>query len=274
SLIPEEARPEEHLRIGRLLLLHTPADKRDETIFEIVNQLNRGAALITSRAEREQLAGLDLIAGKRAKASTAYAAALSYLSAGGGLLGDDRWQRCHALTFALGPNRAAGEFLTGRLGAAEKHLAELSASAAGPVEEGLVACLRIDLYAALVRNDRAVEVAIDYLRGQGIVWSAHPTAEAARREYGRIWSELGSRTLEELIDLPSMTDAEALATLDVLTRAGPAAMFTDANLSALVMCRAINLSIEHGNGEASAVAYVWLGVICGHQFGDYQAAFR
>ncbi len=67
SLIPEELRAEAHLRIGRLLAAHTPPEKREEAIFEIVNQLNRGAALITSRDEREQLAELNLIAGKRAK---------------------------------------------------------------------------------------------------------------------------------------------------------------------------------------------------------------
>ena len=48
----------------------TPPEKREEAIFEIVNQLNRGVTLITSRDEREQLAELNLIAGKRAKAST------------------------------------------------------------------------------------------------------------------------------------------------------------------------------------------------------------
>ena len=44
SLIPEEARAAAHLRIGRLLAAHTPPEKREEAIFEIVNQLNRGAA--------------------------------------------------------------------------------------------------------------------------------------------------------------------------------------------------------------------------------------
>src|SRR4029077_2952423 len=53
SLIPEQLRAEAHLRIGRLLAAHTPPKKREETIFEIVNQINRGAALITSRDERE-----------------------------------------------------------------------------------------------------------------------------------------------------------------------------------------------------------------------------
>src|SRR5262249_18033680 len=81
SLIPQELRAEAHLRIGRLLVAEIPPDKRQERIFEIVNQLNRGAALISSRDERERLAELNLIAGKRAKASSAYASALTYFIA-------------------------------------------------------------------------------------------------------------------------------------------------------------------------------------------------
>src|SRR5262245_47705137 len=43
ALIPEERRGQVHLRIGRLLAAHTPSEKREEALFEIVNQLNRGA---------------------------------------------------------------------------------------------------------------------------------------------------------------------------------------------------------------------------------------
>src|SRR5467141_3546037 len=77
SLIPEPSRADAHLRIGRLLAAHTPKDQREEVIFEIVNQLNRGVALITSRDEREHLAEFNLIAGRRAKASNAYVSALN-----------------------------------------------------------------------------------------------------------------------------------------------------------------------------------------------------
>jgi predicted ATPase len=76
SLIPEQARAEAHLRIGRLLATRIAPEEREEAIFEIVNQLNRGASLITSQEEREKLAELNLIAGKRAKASSAYGSAL------------------------------------------------------------------------------------------------------------------------------------------------------------------------------------------------------
>ena len=47
ALIPDSLRAEAHLRIGRLLARTHAPDKREEAIFEIVNQLNRGVALIT-----------------------------------------------------------------------------------------------------------------------------------------------------------------------------------------------------------------------------------
>ena len=274
SLIPEELRAEAHLCIGRRLAAHTPPEKREEAIFELVNQLNRGAALITSRDEREQLAELNLHAGESAKASTVFAAALKYLTAGAALLTDDCWERRHELAFALELHRAECEFLTGQLAAAAERLTRLSSHAANTVERATVACLRVDLYTTLNQSDRAVAVCLDYLRSMGVEWPPHPTEEEARREYKRIWSQLGSRPIEELIELPLMSDPASLATLDVLTRVLPPALFTDANLLSLVICRAVNLSLEHGNSDGSCFAYVWLGVIAGPHFDNYQAGFR
>src|SRR4030095_12716278 len=113
SLIPEAQRAEVHLRIGRLLLAHTPPGERGDAIFEIVNQLNRGAALISSRDEREQLAELNLMAGQRAKGSAAFASALTYLGSGAALLTEDCWGRRHDLAFALETNPGGCEAHTG-----------------------------------------------------------------------------------------------------------------------------------------------------------------
>jgi PAS domain S-box-containing protein len=274
SLIPEHLRAEAHLRIGRLLAEHTPRKKREESIFEIVNQLNRGAALITSQDEREQLAELNLIAGKRAKASTAYASALNYLITGAALLADDCWERRPDLILALELHRAECEFLTGELATAESRLTMLSSRAVNAIDQATVACLRVDLYTTLDRSDRAVDVCLAYLRYLGIDWSAHPPEEQARREYERTSSLLGSRAIEELVDLPLMSDALALATQDVLTKVVPPALFTDRNLLSLVICRMVNLSLEHGNSDGSCFAYVFLGMIAGPHFDNYEGGFQ
>jgi PAS domain S-box-containing protein len=274
SLIPEHLRAEAHLRIGRLLAEHTPREKREEAIFEIVNQLNRGAALITSQDEREQLAELNLIAGKRAKASSAYASALNYLIAGAALLADDCWERRPELILALELHRAECEFLTGELTTAEARLTMLSSRAANAIDQATVACLRVDLYTTLDRSDRAVDVCLAYLRHLGIDWSPHPLEEQARHEYERSWSLLGSRAIQELVDLPLMSDAVSLATQDVLTKVIPAALFTDRNLLSLVICRMVNLSLEHGNSDGSCFAYVFLGMIAGPHFDNYEGGFE
>ena len=157
SLIPEQSRAAAHLRIGRLLAAHTAPETREEVIFEIVNQLNRGAALITSPNEREQLAEFNLIAGKRALNATAYPPALTYLAAGRALLPEDCWHRCRALTFALEFHRAKCEFLTGACAAAEERLLRLSSRAARLVDFAAVASLEVELFTTLGRLDRAVE---------------------------------------------------------------------------------------------------------------------
>ena len=127
---------------------------------------------------------------------------------------------------------------------------------------------------ALSQPDRAVSVGLGYLRRLGIDWSAHPGDDEVRRQYERVWSRLGSRAIEELFDLPLMTDAGALATLDLLIALMPAAFFTDANLRSLVVLKAVDLSLEWGHSDASCVPYVMFGAIAGARFGDYQAGIR
>jgi PAS domain S-box-containing protein len=274
SLIPEEQRAVAHLRIGRLLVARTPPQSREEVIFEIVNQFNRGAALITAREEREQLAELNLLAGKRAKASTAYASALTYLTAGAALLPDGSSARRAELTFALELHRAECEFLTGTSAVAEARLAELARHATNLPDLAAVTQLRVELLHVADRIDRCVEVGLDYLSRVGVVWSARPTPEVVRQEYAQMWRQLGDRPIEALLDLPRMADPVACGTMDVLTALVSPAWHTDYNLRSLVIGRMVNVSLEHGNSAASCLAYAFVGTVLGPYFGDYKGAYR
>jgi predicted ATPase len=275
SLIPREQRTETHLRIGRLLLARIPPEKQELTIFEITNQFNRAAILIDSREEREQVAELNLIAGRRAKAATAYASALSYFSAGSALLTEDRWKQRYELTFALELNRAECEFLMGHHESAEERLSLLASRAASQVDRAAVTCLKLELYTMQDRSERAVEVCLEYLREEeGVEWSAHPTDQEVRQEYDRLWRLIGSRSIEALVDLPVMNEVSALATMDVLTRLWSAAFFTDENLAVLVATQMAIRSIERGNTHASCCGYAWLAIMVGSVFGDYRSTRR
>jgi PAS domain S-box-containing protein len=274
SLIPESMRAAAHLRIGRLLAAGTPPADLEERIFDIVNQLNRGSHLITSAAERVRFAELNLIAGRRAKISTAYASALSYLAAGQKLLVGESWDREYQLLFAINCLMAECELLTANMAAAEDRLSMLAARAGDGHGIALVTRLRLTLYTTLDRSDRGVAVCLEYLRRRGTDWLPNPTRDEAGREYARIWAQIGSRQIEELLDLPLMTSPDVLDELEVLTEFVTPALFYDENLSSLVICRMVNLSLEHGNSDGSCFAYVWLAIIAGPRFGDYRAGSR
>ena len=89
SLIPAGQLAEVHLRIGRLLLKAQRAEERDEALFDVVGHLNRGAALLRSQAERDELAALNLRAGRKAKAAAAFQSAAALFAAGLSLLAPD-----------------------------------------------------------------------------------------------------------------------------------------------------------------------------------------
>ena len=273
ALIDEAQRAALHLEIGRALAAHTPLSMREDRAFEIVNQLNRGAALIQSQDEREQLAALNLVAGKRAKTATAYPAALRYLVAGEALLSPDGWERAHGLAFSLAFHRAECAFLTADPVTAERDLAALAHRAATLAELTSVACLRIAVSMTIGASGHAIEVALQCLECLGISWSSRPTDAEVMREYERI-RQLDGRGVEALIDLPPMADARSLAAMDVLGAFIPAAHWIDKNLYCLIIGRMTNLSLQHGNDAGSCIAYVYLSAVLGPHFGDYQTGYR
>jgi PAS domain S-box-containing protein len=273
-LIPEQQRAQTHLRIGRILTESVPRERLEEAIFDILNQFNRGAPLITDAGERQRVAELNLIAGKRAKASTAYTSALKYLHAGRSLLSEEAWERNYDLIFLIESLIAECELLTADMAAAEGRLTMLAQRARSRHDIAVVTRLLITLYTTLDRSDRAIDVFLDYLRRSGTAWLSHPSRDDVVREYNRIWSLVGNRQIEDLLDLPQLDDSDVLDMLDVFTEIVHPAMFFDENLSTLVVFRMVSLCLEHGNCDASCFGFVWFGMFAGPRFNNYTDGFR
>ena len=257
-----------------MLVAHTPRGKLDEAIFEIVNQLNRASSLMTAPEEREQLAEFNLLAGKRAQASSAYVSALNYLTAGAALLTEDSWRQRRDLSFALELARAHCEFASGKITEAEQRLRSLSTRAVTTGEHVAVACLQVDLYQGIDRSDEAVSVGLGALRHLGVDFPERPTEADAQRAYDGIWTRLGDRTIEDLIDVPLMSDPDSLAALDLLIRVAVPGHFVSFHIFAVAVCTAASLGLERGHCDASCIAYVQLGTLAGPYFGQFDAGYR
>ena len=161
---------------------------------------------------------------------------------GEALLTNEVWEHRHDLIFQLELNRSECEFLTGELATAAERVEMLRSRVTDAVELATATSLGIDIYLALGQIDCGIALGRDYLRHLAIDWPLHPTEEQVQSEYQRVWSQLGSRAIENVMDLPLMSDAASIVTLDVLTKLLPAALHIDVNLFALVVCRAASLA--------------------------------
>ncbi|MDB4873831.1 MAG: multi-sensor signal transduction multi-kinase [Gemmatimonadetes bacterium] len=274
SLIPEPQRVEVHLRIGRVLLASMTANQLAEHLFDVASQFNRGAARLIDRDEKAQVATIDLRAGRKAKASAAYASACVYLAAGMALWDEGDWDSQYELTFSLWLERAQCELLSGNFDKAEQLIAELLQRAESKVDRAAVYQLKIQFHVTKSENPQAVVSALTCLRLFGIEMPAHPTFEQVQAEYETVWNTLGERPIESLIDLPLITDPELQAALQVLSVLTVPAYFTDFHFYCLLACRMVKVSMQYGTSGASAHAYGNCGFMLAPVFHRYHDAYR
>jgi PAS domain S-box-containing protein len=273
SLIPDEQRADVHLRIGRALLTSMTAEQLAEHLFDVANQLNRGAGRLVDRDEKAQVARIDLRAGRKAKASAAYASARTYFSAGMALLSERDWDSQYALTFSLWLERAECELLSGNFDKAEQLIAELLRRAASKLDQAAVYHLKVQFHFVTSENQQAVASALTCLRLFGIDLPTHPTWNQVQDEFETVWQTLDGRPIESLIDLPLMTDPELQAVMQLLLDLALGAYLTDHHLWCLQVCRMVKVGMQHGTSGAAALAYGYYACML-PVFHHYRDAYR
>ncbi|WP_437593732.1 AAA family ATPase [Sorangium sp. So ce1000] len=273
SLIPAGQLAEMHLRIGQLLLSAQRAEDRDDALFDVVGHLNRGAALLRSQAERDEVAALNLRAGRKAKAAAAFQSAATLFAAGLSLLAPASWETRHELTYGLNFERAHIAYITGSFEDAERRLEELMDRARTGHETAAVVELVVALNVTRGHYARAVEIGLSRLRACDVELPLHPTDAQIEKETESVWQALGDRAIEDLIHLPPMTHPEIKITMGVLQSVSLPSFFVDPNLYNLVVMRMVKLSLRHGNAEHSAVAYAAFAMVISSRFGRYREAY-
>jgi PAS domain S-box-containing protein len=274
SLVSAADRAEVHLRIGHILLANMSDDELTEHVFDVANQLNRGAALLVESDEKARVAALDLRAARRAKASAAYASACVYLTAGMALVEDGDWASHYPLMFSLSLESIECAFLTGDFAQAEQLIAQLLQRAMSKIDVAAVYERKALLHIVKSENAQAVDHALTCLRLFDIEIPAHPTQQQVEVEYEMVWRNLGEQPIESLLDLPLMTDPELQTAMRLLSILLEAAYITDAHLFCLLLCRMVNLSVHHGTSGDFAQACGFLGFTLGPVFHRYRDGYR
>jgi PAS domain S-box-containing protein len=263
ALIPAGGHGEMHLQIGKTLTEGLPAEQAAERIFDIANQMNAGGAALSDRSDRILVAELNLQAGRKAKASTAYAAACGYFASGLEALGNDEGDHHHELSFALRRERAESEISCANLDCADALIDELLSRSRSDIDRAQAIVLRMTLQ--MMRGDLnlLVRSAIEGLRMLGYEFSEQPSASQVQTEYENMREAMGGRPIESLAHLPFMDDPELTASMNIMLQCARASFFTDMALSRTLVCRLVKLTVLHGISESTvygcAGLSIWLG---------------
>ncbi len=257
-LIDAALKPETHLKIGRLLLNNLSASAIEDGIFNLTNQLNKGSSLIDDHHEKDELARLNLIAGRKAKASTAYLDSIDYLNSGIKLL-EDGWSRQYNLTLSLYLEAIESEYISTHF-ESSKALADLALEQVKSLLDRLkVHELQIQYYIAKNQRDKAVELGIDALNLLNI-------------ELDGVSPEVTD--IEALAHLPEMIDPYKINTLQILITIVSAAVVVAPELLIPIAFKLINICIHSGNSRLSAYAYGFHAWMLCSSLGEIDAGYR
>lgn len=277
SLIDTQALAEMHLRTGRLLLLHATEAEKDEQIFDIVNHLNLGCALITQAEEKQQLTYLNLRASEKALASSAYGPAFAFAKTGLELLPEDCWASNHKLSFDLHFCAMQSAYLTTEFDQMERWASLLLEKAQGDLAKVKVFEVKIQAAMALNQPLQAIELALQILAMLGINLPKEVSPSVVEAELHAAVTEFAPYNVEDLLNLPEMTDPVDVVAMEMMNRIYSATYIAKPELMIVVSCRLALLSLRKGNMPISSFAYSAFGlVLCGlvgdisrgHRFGE------
>ncbi|GAX45186.1 ATP-binding region ATPase domain protein [Tolypothrix sp. NIES-4075] len=273
SLIADSQKKETHLKIGRLLLQKTTLEERKENIFALVNQLNYGTDLLTLKSEKYELAELNLIAGQKAKAATAYESAIRYLKVGLNLLTANSWEEQYEITLALYELAVETAYLNGDFQQMEKWATIVLQQAKTFIDKMKVYEVKIQACMAQVKQLEAVKIGLEALELLGVRFPL-PTDLDIEQTLSQTAINLTGKSIEDLINLPLMTEVDKLAAIRMLTSMGSPTYQAAPALFPLIVCEHVNLSIKYGNAPFSAYGYVCYGVILNGVIQDIDSAYK
>ena len=268
-----------HLQIGCLLWDKCePALLADE-IFKIVDHINIGIkdksilkTLIVEQEERDKIANLNLIAGKKAKTSGAYGAAVKYLTVGRELLAASSWQDQYELTLNIYVETIESAFLSGEFELAEK-LADAVIEQAQTLTDKLkVYEVKIKLFSVQRRDREAIAIALQVLDRVGFSFPKAPNPSDILREMEQTAVNLAGKNIDDLINLPAMNCPDRLAAMRIGASIVPVAFHAAPQLFSLLILSQVNSSIVGGNSPVSAVFYAIYGVLLNGAFQEFESA--
>jgi diguanylate cyclase (GGDEF)-like protein/PAS domain S-box-containing protein len=261
--MPAPARSALHVQIGRLLMAGKTEEQIEEEVFSIVSQFNLGADVLIAAGEKALLYRLNFLAGKKAKAAIAYAAACTFLDRALALAPADAWQAQYRDTVELTLALSECEYLVGNLERAEQLAETVLANSQSRSDSARVYSLRMSLYQTAARFEDAISCMVEGARLFDLSFPpAGAELEAATdAEVRAISDSLRGRRIADIGAAAPLADSDMGEAITLLVEALPVAYMIRPDYFALIVAKAVRLSLRYGHTEDSCMAYNCYGMV-------------
>jgi PAS domain S-box-containing protein len=246
TMLDAESRTKLHLEIGRLLLDNTDESNLDERVFDIVTHYNLSPELLVDRSEKLQVVELNLMAGRKARLSAAFAASAVYLKQGLTLLGEGAWRDQYRLTLDVYNTLIEVNYVNTQYEEVEELFEVITENANQDVDTGVAHKALIDSCIARHELGRAISIAECYLERLDV------TLDSERE------SDL---TIAELRDLPPMENREKLIAMEILMAISAAVVMSVPERFPSVVHTMVNLTSRYGNNNIASIAFTQYAMV-------------
>ncbi|MEY3868226.1 MAG: hypothetical protein RLZZ338_2117, partial [Cyanobacteriota bacterium] len=272
-LIPEEQKQQTHYHIGQLLQQNLSDREKAEKLFDIVGQLNLGQDLIMQPEEREALARLNLAAAQKARNSIAYAAAKSFVQTGIYLLTNNCWESQYQLTLNLYITATESAYLNGEFEDMEQKAEEVLKSAQTILDKVKIYEIKISALTAQSQMLNAISVGRNALAQLGVEFPSKPDEALIAKAQETISARLQGKEIEELVNLPVMSDPQILAGMQLLGILSAPIFLANPALLPLLGLTMVSLSLQFGNAPVSSIGYAIYGLVLSAFLGEVERGY-
>ncbi|RJP76512.1 MAG: GAF domain-containing protein [Desulfobacteraceae bacterium] len=274
SLVPIEQRKTVHFHIGKLMLNHMKKEHFQYNIFNLVNQLNYGVDMIATTRQQIELAELNLTAGRKAKESTAYPLALSYLITGVSLLPKTSWIDHYQLSLDLFFEKMECEYLNQDFEAANNSFITITGGAHSSLDKAYAFNIKMIMFAGQARHQEAVKIGLDGLRSIGVNISEPGGMASVLLPLFMARIKMQWRRIPKLVNLPEATDPRQKLIMTLLMNISFSAYLCNPYLIVIVALQIIDRTMKYGNTHASSIGYMIYGAILCAIFKQYERGNR
>jgi signal transduction histidine kinase len=274
SLIPDNQKQATHLKIGQLIQENSSEIEQEEKLFDLVGHLNLGQSLINQQQEREALAKLNLKAGRKARSFTAYVATTIYIQTGIELLTDNSWESQYELTLNLYVAATEAAYLNADLDGMEQMAKFVLQNAQTILDKVKIYEIQITSLTAHGHMLEAIAVGRDVLKQLGVELPTEPDEAFIGKGLQALANQLQGRQIEELVDLPVMTDFQTQAAMQLLASLFSPIIGGMPGLLPILAFTMVSLSLQFGNAPASTIGYVAHGMVMCAFLGQVKQGYK